>query len=324
MNEGIGMELYELQIMQRLPLPVKLEKTKQRIREWYEAYEGAVSVSLSGGKDSMVVLHIARQMYPDIPAVFVNALEYPEIRSFVKGIDNVTWVKPKMSYKQVVERYGYPVVSKEVANRIYKLRNYNLTKEYRHSLLYGSEKGKYGVVPRKWWKLLDAPFGVSSKCCDVLKHRPLNKYHKATGTVAMTGEMAAESRSRQKAYIASGGCNRFELNSPKSTPIGFWREEDVLRYIHENNLDICSIYGKVIYHPPCGFKTTGCSRSGCFPCMYGISLEKKPNRFQQMYYTHPKLFEYVMDGLGQARVLDYISVKYYPEGVQKFYFFNAS
>lgn len=317
------MELYQLQILQKLPPQVKLLKTKQRIREWYEAHNGAVAVSLSGGKDSYVLLHIARQMYPDIPAVFVDALEYPEIRSFVKGVDNVTWLKPKMSYKQVIEKYGYPVVSKEVANRIYKIRNYNLTKEYRHSLLYGSEKGKYGVIPRKWWILFDAPFQVSAKCCDILKHRPLNKYHKETGTVSITGEMAAESRGRQKAYLDAGGCNRFELNHPKSTPIAFWKDQDVYWYIHENNLKISSIYGNVIYSDACGYQTTGCSRSGCYPCCFGLHLEKCPNRFQRMYFTHPKLYDYVMDGLGTARVLDFLNIRYMPEGVQKFYYFGS-
>ena len=53
----------------------------------------------------------------DIPLVFVDTgLEYPEIREFVKGYgDRVTWLKPKLTFKQVIEKYGYPFISKEVS-----------------------------------------------------------------------------------------------------------------------------------------------------------------------------------------------------------------
>jgi len=45
------MELWQLQQLQGLPLEVKIEKSKIRIREWYEHYEGNIYISFSGGKD---------------------------------------------------------------------------------------------------------------------------------------------------------------------------------------------------------------------------------------------------------------------------------
>ena len=96
------MELWQLQQMQALPLEAKILKTQQRIREWYEHWDGNVYVSFSGGKDSTVLLHIVRGMYPDVPAVFSDTgLEFPEIRAFVKTIPNVTWLRPAMSFRQV-------------------------------------------------------------------------------------------------------------------------------------------------------------------------------------------------------------------------------
>ena len=80
-------------------------------------------VSFSGGKDSTVLLHIARQLYPDIPAVFSNTgLEYSSIQRFVKTWDNVDIVVPKMNFMQVVSTYGYPLIGKEVAEAIYYAR----------------------------------------------------------------------------------------------------------------------------------------------------------------------------------------------------------
>ena len=117
---------WELQSMQASPLSVKVSLTKQRIREWVNAWGiDGVYVSFSGGKDSTVLLHIAREMYPDIKAVFINTgLEYPEIVQFVKTFDNVDIIRPKMSFRQVIEKYGYPFISKEVSECVYGARKY--------------------------------------------------------------------------------------------------------------------------------------------------------------------------------------------------------
>ena len=70
-----------------------------------------------------MLLHIARQIYPDIPAVFSNTgLEYSSIQRFVKTWDNVDIVVPKMNFVQVVSTYGYPLIGKEVAEAIYYAR----------------------------------------------------------------------------------------------------------------------------------------------------------------------------------------------------------
>lgn len=116
----------ELKELQSLPLATKVELTKQRIKEWVDHYgEDGVYVSFSGGKDSTVLLDIARKMYPNVKAVFVDTgLEYPEIRDFVKTFDNIDWLKPKMNFRQVIERYGYPFFSKEVSDKVHGARNY--------------------------------------------------------------------------------------------------------------------------------------------------------------------------------------------------------
>ena len=104
---------------QSLPLHLKIELSKNRIKQFYEHFDGKVYVSFSGGKDSTVLLHLVRSLYSDIPAVFIDTgLEYPEIRNFVKSLDNTIILRPDLPFHKVIEEYGYPVISKEVAKFI--------------------------------------------------------------------------------------------------------------------------------------------------------------------------------------------------------------
>ena len=126
MAEKVTHTMRDLYEMQALPLNLKIAMTKRRIRDWVSWYgEDGVYVSFSGGKDSTVLLHIARQMYPNLKACFVDTgLEFPEIRQHVKTVDNVDWVKPKMGFKQVCEKYGFPLISKETAGCVAGARKF--------------------------------------------------------------------------------------------------------------------------------------------------------------------------------------------------------
>jgi 3'-phosphoadenosine 5'-phosphosulfate sulfotransferase (PAPS reductase)/FAD synthetase len=291
---------------------MKIERTKQRIREWVDYYgENGTYISFSGGKDSTVLLDIVRSIYPNIEAVFINTgLEYPEIYKFVKTFKNVTILKPEMNFKQVINTYGYPVISKENSQYIYEIRH--STKKMRQRRLYGDSKGRF-KLPNKYHYLIDAPFEISNKCCEVMKKRPVKKFEKETGKVPIIGTMAEESSLRQQSYLQHG-CNAFESKRPVSTPLGFWKQQDVLEYIYKNDLKIASVYGEVIEDKnlldECTYSTTGCERTGCIYCLYGIQCDTTPNRIQRLKKTHKKQYDYCINKLKLGEVLDYIGVKY--------------
>ena len=114
----------DLAVMQSLPYEVKLTMTQNRIRGWYNHWQGQVYVSISG-KDSTVVLDIVRKMFPDVVAVFVDTgLEYPEVRELALSHDNVIKLYPKKPFWQVVRDEGYPVISKEVSECIANARKH--------------------------------------------------------------------------------------------------------------------------------------------------------------------------------------------------------
>lgn len=387
--------------MQALPLKLKIALTKRRIRDWVNHFGlDGVYVSFSGGKDSTVLLHMAREMFPDIKAVFIDTgLEYPEIRQFVKTFDNVDIVRPKMGFKQVCEKYGFPIISKEVSEKAYYAKRYltwwleqntldrptevpsafgiadlmgihnrsdsrflemkkgNIPKELLDEI-FGintdapmKAKALYGTVIHKekgvitneiskrfdfsrWKFLINAPFQISNKCCDVMKKAPIKKYANKTGRVPITAQMASESRLRTQHWLQNG-CNAFDSKKQISNPMSFWTEQDVLLYIKTYNIQIAPVYGDIVVdHKSMGeiegqmsfadfmdaeefdmesplLKTTGCKRTGCVLCAYGCHLEKGESRFERLKKTHPKhyavLDKLTNNGVTYREAIDWIN-----------------
>lgn len=313
----------DLKQMQSLPLRYKILMTKQRIKDWYDYWDGQVYVSFSGGKDSTVLLDIVRSMYPDVEAVFVNTgLEYPEIQKFVKTFDNVTILRPKMRFDEVISTYGYPMISKAVANAVEaynaKVRNGKPLDGVRVKQLLGTYVGtrndgkKTKFDKSKYKPLLDLDFDVSDRCCGIMKKDPLKRWEKENKKYPFVATMADESIMREAVWLRTG-CNGFDMKRPMSKPMSFWTEQDVLQYIKENNLPIVSVYGEIVYQDNpyqmrieefgfegCGrdkLVTTGNDRTGCIFCGFGCHLEKQtPTRFQRLKETHPRQYEFCIGG----------------------------
>lgn len=323
----------ELKRLQSESLYGKILLTEARLREWVGYWgEDGVYISFSGGKDSTVLADIYARLCQrygwEMYLVFVNTgLEYPEIQKFVKtyaewlrkqyDIDvHLEILRPKMRFDEVIKKYGYPLISKEISKTVSAARRLDsrygvVCRERLNGTLLQASGKKSLFNCSKYKPLLDVDFEVSSFCCDVMKKNPTHEYARKTGRKPITAQMASESRLREQKWLKNG-CNGFELESPISNPMAFWTEQDVLRYIQKYNIPIASVYGEIEYAEipeqmrfeelgieDCGtdyLATTGCDRTGCIFCAFGCHLEQEPSRFQRLKETHPRQYKYCIGG----------------------------
>ena len=309
----------DLKQMQSLPLESKIRMTMARIEGWIDEFGiDGVYISFSGGKDSTVLMDIIRNEmgYKEIPAVFVNVpTQFPELKEFAQKWDNVTILSPKISFMQVCEKYGFPLISKNVSQAIKDVKTQaringidpRETILYKRSFIPDSDYVKkypaYSNV--KWDFFFDAKFNVSDECCKVMKKAPAKEYEKKTGRKPILATMATESNLRQTEWLLNG-CNSFNGKRPSSKPMSFWTEQDVLKYIVERNIPICSVYGEVVedfesegifenqvtfdcFKEDRIYKTTGMKRTGCALCGFGCQM-RDDDRFLLLHESHPKMY----------------------------------
>ncbi|MGE4194682.1 MAG: phosphoadenosine phosphosulfate reductase family protein [Pseudodesulfovibrio sp.] len=307
---------------QALSLDDKIELSIERIIEFGEAFDWHVASSYSGGMDSTVLIHLTEMVYSGLPRVYCNTgLEYPEINRQVARTENVVVMRPKMPFHRVVKEIGWPIASKRTALGLSVLRNptgnnQNIYRLYDIGINRFGQKVEGYKVAKQWRFLVDAPFPISSKCCDIMKKEPMHRYQRETGRVQFVGILADESKGREKTYVETG-CNAFDCKTPRSWPLAFWTRQDILEYVRRFNLPYASVYGDIV-ETPNGLDTTGVQGTGCVFCMFGMQLETGLNRIQRLKLTHPKLWDYCMDKLGMAEVLQYIRDHARPQLARKF------
>lgn len=301
----------DLRQMQEWSLERKIRVTQTRIIEYYKYYNGNVAVSFSGGKDSTVLLDIARRCYPNICAVYVNTgLEFPEVRQFAVSQNNITEIKPVMNFREVINTYGWCFPSKAVAHSIYYAKQGSkwAIEQFRGVDKHGNPSRFRQSHYKKWGFLVESHFKISDKCCDIMKKQPFHQYTKKTGIRFIIGTLADESFQRKQSWFKTG-CNSFNSRLEVSRPLSFWTEQDILQYIKRFKISYASIYGDIIQDKNGDLKTSGEQRTGCMFCPIGCHLET-PNKFKRLATNNHVLYEYCIYKLKLNELLDYAKIAY--------------
>ena len=339
-NKRIGADVKRASFIakQRLPYEMKKKYAALRAHEFVsmcDQHDKNYHVSV-GGLDSITLflfLHSIGIRCPGVSASYLEdrgnqvvhkALGIISVSPIKRG-DGKPWTKAS-----VIQEFGFPVLSKEIAAKIELLQNpteKNAT--VRHAIITG-ETGVYGgnrkntrmQLSRKWLEKFGGyendnegvnyrtpNFKVSAKCCYYLKERPCDLWAKEHNSVPFVGLMASEGGRREKALMVNG-CNYWTKGTQRSAPFAIFNRQDILRlalemdaYYHahwrefgESEIEtiIPEAYGTIETDENGDLCTTKAQRTGCSMCGFGIHLEKRPNRFDRLYLSNKAEWEYLM------------------------------
>lgn len=296
------------------------------IEKFYNEVEGKVYIGFSGGKDSTLLVHLCDLWcgwmgIEKFPLVFNNTTnEYAEILEFVKTYgDRVTWLRPKMTFAQSLVKNGFPLISKETAQKISevkttgseKLRDIRMNGVVRVSKTTG-KKYISGKLAKKWQHLVEADIKLTSKCCDILKKEPVKRFEKESGLFPIIGTTVMESALRKQQYLKTG-CNDFTGSRPKSKPLSLFTDENIWSLIEKYSIKVCSIYydksidGEIV---------KGETRTGCAYCGFGIQFEDpEDTKFHRLQKREPNRCESFMGKLGYRDALQHVGVRIPPRRI---------
>lgn len=332
-------KIAEFKAMQSADYDFKIQHAEEVAWKFFEAPEikGKCYVAV-GGLDSITLLLFLRSIGIDVPAASVSSLEDKSIQAVHKAL-GVQELKPLKSKVEVIREFGWPVLSKEIAGKISLLQNpSDKNATVRHAIITG-ETGAYGgyrkgtrmQLPQKWLRKFGGyenenegvcygkpDFKVSDKCCYYLKEKPCTNYAKQSGRFPYMGLMASEGGRRQKALMIHG-CNYISPGTKRSCPFAIFSRQDLLQLALDLDVPVPEIYGEIVRDRDGTLRTTKAQRTGCSMCGFGIHLEKRPHRFDQLWERSPKEWALWMEHVdrlpdgtwyGWGHVLDYIGVEW--------------
>lgn len=327
----------------------KVALAKIRVQEWArECDRNGKNYCVSvGGLDSITLLLFCRKILgDDTIGASVSSLEDKSIQDVHRQL-GVVPIKPKKSMSQILNEYGFPIYSKQIAK---KLEHLQMPQEgadqrtiyYNHALMTG-DTGPWGHFKHSDSMQLEdkylekfgglwadhrpdldckcAPFKVSAQCCHFMKVLPAREWQTENNMWPFLGLMQSEGGQRRFS-LQKYGCNYVGKDVARSCPFNYFDRQDLLRLALELDAPVPKIYGSILKRQDGSLYTTGAQRTGCVMCGFGIHLDARPHHFDQLYARDPKQWEFWMTRCctdpetggkyGWGRVLDYIGVRWDP------------
>jgi 3'-phosphoadenosine 5'-phosphosulfate sulfotransferase (PAPS reductase)/FAD synthetase len=300
-------------------LSLKEATMKKLIDSFHNILSTAISVhkekltiSLSGGIDSMVIHHLTNKLGLKIENIFSNLqVENTYNRRVAKEAQkkykNIYNAKTE-SYRSIVYRLGFPIGDKIFSDRCERVaRPLTLNNAVtRYKLITGNDVNfrtgdkayvRYGL-PLKYWYLAKN-YPIQTSCCRILKKQPSENLYKEHGLIQVIGAMKSDSLDRRTSI------NREQkkpiLEQKKIFPLAEWTKADVLEYMHTymQPSDYSRFYQEREVRN--GLRVEGATNSGCAGCHYGVrqkfacsdGIER--NKFEIQELEFPKKHKAVMN-----------------------------
>lgn len=259
--ERLGRVMKRLAWCYRQPLSRKIPMAQRVLKDLFRATD-KVAVAFSGGKDSLVALHLALQINPDIPVVFVNTgIEFPESLEYTRQLAkdwnlNFHEANAKVNFWRLTEEQGLPVAGRGNTTFMRDLSE-------------------------------NAGVKLSNSCCHRMKETPARQFyreHDIEGTV--TGLRVSESLMR-KLNFADYGALRYSstYRTLISWPLYAWLDDDIAKYIETRNLPRNPIY------------EMGYKRVGCWACLQDMFY--KDSRLFTLQEQHPNMYKTIRKKFGK-------------------------
>lgn len=268
---------------------------------YYLAQYNSVCVSVSGGSDSDLIVHIIatyfREFLPKIHFVFSNTgLEWNATKRHLDDLEQRYSIEIDRIWGRsivlVVREKGVPILSKYHSECI---------EAYCRDVPWAVRKIDHprpkvegGYVFRPKYQLLakaikERGVKVSDQCCDYCKKLPLHQYQRSIGCdLAITGERKVEGGKRA---IAHKSCfeSATEKHGAKYMPLFFWDDETKAWYKEHEGITYSDCY-----------EVYGMKRTGCVGCPFNSKVHDDLLRLQKY---EPNLYKAAMNVFGQSYAL---------------------
>lgn len=218
-RERIHIEPYKfltkrLQVTQK-SLEEKIRHSEELIQESLQRYGNKIAVACSWGKDSLVLLHLARGINPDVPVFSVLTIHKPkETFEFVVKVIHCYKLKPKIfmvgdTVPEVLKKHGINVTLLPMEQ--YRVEAERIKKQSGNDIYYEDP----------------------DLCCKLLKVVPFRYAYTTLGLQAwFSGLRNTEGYTRK--YVPEQ--EKINEHETKINPILAWTEEEIWKYIKTNKL----------------------------------------------------------------------------------------
>ena len=221
----------------------KIEHTKRLIEEAIRNYR-RVAVACSFGKDSMVTVHLAREVEPDIPIFSVMTRYKPRETFEYLKLMNKKWNLGTTVY-MVADSIPEALQDSSLEVRLLPAKEFD-EKASQIEVQYGSKI--YQINP--------------DECCRLLKVEP-TKVAVSTLDAWITGLRCTEGRTRTDYQEVENKDGLVKIN-----PILTFTEAETWRYIATRGIESHPWYGK-------GYRSLGCA-----PCSHPGGVLERDGRWQ--------------------------------------------